>query len=191
MNELLLSLILGLLFFLVFFYLALRGQPNQANDLALNELYRIVDLQGLSFANPDLLFRPADYEMLRSRPQLRPLAKQLGRDRRDIVLSWLRLLAADVKTLWRFRRFLTRNGVPVGFVEEVRVAATAMLALAALGTLRVLVACLGPFLLASFLRQTRQLAEETLHLSADLLGRLPRATWPEVERRWNKDLARS
>jgi hypothetical protein len=187
MNELLMSLILGLLFFLVFFYLALRGEPSQANDWALNEVYRIVDLQGLPFANPDLLFRPTDYEMLRSRPQLLPLAKQLNRDRRDIVLSWLRLLEADVKTLWRFRRFLTRNGAPVTSAEEVRVAATAMLALVALGTLRVLVACLGPFRLASFLRQTRQLAEATLQLSADLLGRLPRAIWPEVDRRWNKE----
>jgi hypothetical protein len=189
MNGLVLSIVLGVLLFLVFFVLALRGLPETGHELALERLRRMVPLGGLGFHRPDLLFRACDYEWLQSHAELHGLLKQLRRDRRTIVQSWLRLLAGDVKTLWRFRRFLARNGVAVGALEEIRVAASALMALAWLASLRVMVFWLGPFTLAGLLDGARGLVETTLHLSAGLLGHLPQATWTEVERRWSREAA--
>jgi hypothetical protein len=189
MNELLLSIVLGALLFFAFLVLALRGLPETGHELALERLRRMVPLGGLRFTRPDLLFRACDYEWLESRAELRGLVKQLRRDRRSLVQSWLRLLAGDVKTLWRFRRFLARNGVPVGMLEEIRVAATAWMALAWLASLRILVFWLGPFAVASLLNEAQGLVERTLRLSAGLLRHLPQATWTEVERRWSREAA--
>jgi hypothetical protein len=189
MNELILSIVLGAVLFLAFLVLALRGLPQTGHELALEKIRRMMPLGGLGFARPDLLFRGCDYEWVQSRAELRGLAKQLRRDRRRLVQSWLRLLAGDVKTLWRFRRFLARNGVPVGMLEEIRVAATAWMALAWLASLRVLVFWLGPFALASLLDRAGGMVEATLRLSAGLLGHLPQAAWTEVERRWSREAA--
>jgi hypothetical protein len=189
MNELILSIVLGALLFLAFLALALRGLPQTGQETALEKLRRMVALRGLAFPRPELLFRTCDYELLASRPELRGLLKQLRHERREIVQSWLALLAEDVRTLWRFRRFLVRNGVAVGALEEFRVAAAAFLALSCLVALRFLVAFLGPFALASLLGRARGLVETTLRLSANLLGQLPQATWTEVERRWSREAA--
>jgi len=189
MNELFLSIVLGVLLFLVFLGLALRGLPATGHELALDRLRRMVALRGLSFDRPDLLFRACDYDLLQSHAELRALLKQLRRDRRAIVRSWLGLLAEDVKTLWRFRRFLARNGLAVCAIEEMRVAATAALALAWLASLRILVFYPGPFTVADLVTGARSLVETTLRLSAGLLGQLPQTTWTEVERRWGKEAA--
>lgn len=189
MNELILSIVLGALLFLVFFALALRGLPPTGHELALEKLRRMVDLRGLAFPRPDLLFRRCDYELLESRAELRGLLKELRRQRGEIMQCWLGLLAEDVKALWRFRRFLVRNGIAVGALEELRVATTAVLALSCIFALRMLVACLGPFALAGLLGRARGLVETTLRLSANLLGQLPQATWSEVERRWGREAA--
>jgi hypothetical protein len=189
MNELILSIILGGLLFLAFLAFALRGMPRTGQEVALEKLRRMVGLRGLVFRRPELLFRDCDYALLDSRAELRGLVKELRRERGEIVQSWLALLTEDVKTLWRFRRFLARNGVAVGVLEEARVAATAVFALSCLNALRILVGCLGPFAVANLLGRARGLVETTLRLSATLLGQLPQATWPEVERRWSGEAA--
>ncbi len=189
MNGLILSIVFGALLFLVFVAYALRGLPEAGQEVARDELRRIIGLRGLAFRRPDLLFRACDYELIVSRAELRGLRNQLRGDRRELVQTWLALLAEDVKTLWRFRRFLARQGIAVGVFEEARVATTAALALFWLIALRFLVACLGPFAVANLLGRARGLVEATLHLSAHRLGQLPQAAWPEVQRRWSEEAA--
>ena len=185
MTELVLSAILGIVFFLGFLVLGLIGRPQTALDSPpMNALRQIVDLPGLSTTNADVLFAPSDYQILRSRAKLRQLASQLRQDRRRILLSWLRLLVADVRTLWRFRRFLVRNGVSVGFLEELQIAATATSALLALFGLEILVACAGPFALYSLIASARRQVEKASCLCADLLHRLPSNGLVEIERKW-------
>jgi hypothetical protein len=112
------------------------------------------------------------------------VARQLRRDRRRIVLLWLRLLQEDVGNLWRFRRFLVRHGAPVAPREEFKVAAAALAAVAFLGLLRALVWVAGPFAVAALASRARTHVERTSWGCADLLGRLPETVWPELERSW-------
>lgn len=190
MTELVLSVVLGIVFFLVFLILAFKGQPKVIVDAStMTAFQRIVDLQGLSCTSVDLLLAPGDYQMLRSRAGLRTLARQLRDDRRRIVLSWLDSLQEDLGTLWRFRRFLVRNGVSVTFREEIHIASTAMLALFSLLYLRVLVSFAGPFAVRSSLFAARYPVERASQLCANLLSRLPATNRQEVEQKWIKGVA--
>ena len=185
MNELVLFLVAGAVFLVLFLLWFLSGQPRATDRaLPLGALDQILSLRGLAFHKSDLLLDEGDYRMLRSKPDLRRLARQLRRDRSKIVLLWLRLLQEDVRNLWRFRRLLVRHGVSVELAEECRIAATAVLALALLFSLRVVVLVAGPFALAQMLRGARGQVEMASRLCAELLSRVPLAGRAEIGRQW-------
>jgi len=187
---LVLSLILGILFFLAFLVLALAGHPKVADAaVPVRIVQEMIDLRGLAFANTEVLLRFDDYRKLRSRPDLREVARRFRADRREIVLLWLRSLGEDVKKLWRFRRLLVRSGVSVGLWEEVHIAVTASLVLLFLLGLRMLAVGAGPFVIGGLIRAARHLVERTSHSCAALLKRLPPGAWPELERKWANGLA--
>ncbi len=185
MNQLILFLAAGAVFLLLFLLWFLTGQPNETDrTLPLGALNQIVSLRGLAFNKAELLLDEADYRMLRSRPDLRLVARQLRRDRKRIASLWFELLQEDVRKLWRFRRLLVRHGVPVGLAEECRMAATGVLALALLHLLRVVVAAAGPFALAHLLRGAAAQVETASRLCAGILSRVPPSTRAQLEREW-------
>ncbi len=185
MNQLVLFLAAGAVFFLLFLLWFLTGQPRETDrTLPLGALDQIVSLRGLAFNKAELLLDETDYRMLRSRPGLRRLARQLRRDRKRIALLWFELLQEDIKKLWSFRRLLVRHGVSVSLVEECRIAVTAVLALALLILLRVGVAAVGPFALAHLLRGAAAQVETASRLCAGILSRVPPSTRAQLEREW-------
>ncbi len=190
MNQLVVFLVAGAVFLLLFLLWFLRGQRRESDrTLPLGALNQIVSLRGLAFRKSELLLDDVDCRMLSSRPGLRPLARQLRRDRRRIVSLWFELLQEDIKKLWCFRRLLVRHGVTVGLAEECRIAATAVLALALLFLLRVVVTTAGPFALAHLLRAAAAQVETASRLCADLLSRVPYSTRAQLEREWAAEFA--
>ncbi len=185
MNQLVWFLAAGAVFLVLFLLWFLSGQPRATDEtLPLGALDKIVSLRGLAFNKSDLLLDDGDYRMLRSKPDLRRLARQLHRDRSKIASLWLKLLQEDVRNLWRFRRLLVRHGVSVELAEECRIAATAVLALALLFFLRVVIVVAGPFALAQLLRGARGEVETASRLCAELLSRVPPASRAEIGRKW-------
>jgi hypothetical protein len=184
-NELWLLAIVGAVFLLLFLVLLFRGRREPvAEPCAQVALAQVVALPGVNFGHVALLFDERDLKALECAPLLRPVAQQLHRDRRALLLLWLRHLQRDVLTLWRFRRLLTRSGVSGGLGEESRVAATAALALVLLASLRIVVATVSPFALVSFLRGAQGWVSR-LSLACDvLLARVPASRWPDIERQW-------
>ena len=185
MNQLLLLFVAGVVLFVLFLVLSLTGRPRMNSDpRPLAELERIVPLNGLVFNQAEVLLNPGDYQMLRSHAGLQRVARELRRDRRDIVLLWLRLLQKDILNLWRFRRLLVRSGAPAGLAEEFHVATASMLILGFLLGLRVIVAVVGPFAMPQLIRLAKGQAENTYQASAALLARLPSGRLAELESQW-------
>jgi len=185
MNQLLLLLVAGVVLFVLFLVLSLTGRPRMSPDPhRLAELERIVPLNGLVFNQAEVLLNPRDYQMLRSHVGLQRVARELRRDRRNIVLLWLKLLREDILNLWRFRRLLVRGGAPAGLAEEFRVAATSILLLGFLLSLRVVVAVAGPFAVPQLIQLAKRQAENAYQISAELLRRLPAGRLAEVESQW-------
>ena len=183
MNELVLFLVAGAVFLLLFLYWFLTGRPKATDEAeSMKGLEQILSSAGLASTSSAFLFDDADYRMLQSNPDLQPLAREMRRDRREITLLWLKLLQENVGTLWRFRRLLVRNGVSVRLSEELDIATTAVLALIYLSVLRVVVSVVGPFALPALLRQAGKLAEEGCHSCAQLLSRVPVSMRAEIER---------
>ena len=111
------------------------------------------------------------------------------RDRRRIVLLWLGELQKDVHTLWKFRRFLARNGLLVTFREEAGVVFAALLALLFLKVVRVAVFIFGPFVLHGALGNARLLVERLSTWGIAPLARVPAARKAEIEQEWQQLLA--
>lgn len=188
MNELVFFLVVGAVFLLLFLTWFLIGRPKARDEAAsMKALEQIVSLAGPVSTNPEMLFDDSDYQMLRSDPQLQSLAREMRRDRRQIILLWLKLLREDVKTLWRFRRLLVRNGISVHLAEELHIATTAVFALIYLSGLRALISVVGPFALPALLRLAGHLVEATSQLCAQLLSRVPLSMRAEIERQWEAE----
>ena len=105
-----------------------------------------------------------------------------------LVLLWISLLLQDVKSLWRFRRFLVCSGAPATLSEEAEIFGTAILAITSLNSMYVFVYVFGPFALSDATRSLRSLVERVSSASALVLERMPQSGWPEVERNWQKSL---
>jgi hypothetical protein len=179
----------GLLLFIVFLKIAVRGLPKaEPSFSAVSTVGQMVSLQGLSFKGTQQLLDSKEYRLLRSTPELSQVAKMFRKDRKALVLMWLSLLRQDVKSLWRFRRFLVRTGVPATLSEEVGIFGNAILAIMALNLLYVFVSAFGPFTFSDAIRSIRSLVERVSSASALILERLPQSGWPEVERDWQKSL---
>ncbi len=180
----------GLALFFVFLKLAIQGQPAVAPDSnAILAVRQMVHLRGLSFPSAQRFWDPAEYEMLRATPELREVTQMFRKERQTLALAWISLLLDDVYSLWRFRRFLVRNGVQARIGEEFQILQTAVGAVLFLNFLRIFVRVAGPFALAGAGSRARRLVETMSHASAGVLDRLPRAGWADVERDWQKSLA--
>jgi hypothetical protein len=180
----------GLALFSVFLKLAIQGQPSAAPDSnAILAVRQMVHLRGLSFPSAQRFWDPAEYEMLRATPELRDVTATFRKDRQTLALAWISLLLDDVYSLWRFRRFLVRNGVQAKIGEEFQILQTAIGAILFLNFLRIFLRIAGPFALAGAASRARRLVEGMSYASAGVLDRLPRAGWADVERDWQKSAA--
>jgi hypothetical protein len=180
---------MGLLLFFVFLKIAMQGLPKaESSSHAISAVGQMVSLQGLSFKGAQQLFEPTEYRLLKSTPELAQVAKSFRKERKALVLLWISLLQQDVKSLWRFRRFLVRSGVPATFGEEADIFGTAILAILSLHFLYAFVWVLGPFAFSGVTRSIRSLVEGVSSASARILERLPQSGWPEVERHWLESL---
>lgn len=147
-------------------------------------------IAGLSGASliPFDVFGCDDYRKLRMKPELKPLRKQFWRDRRRIVLLWLGELEKDISTLWKFRRFVVRNGLPVTFREEVAALFAASIALLYLRFVSAGVFVFGPFALPEALKNAESLVRWLSHSFAAPLSRVSAPRKAEIERGWSQQL---
>ena len=182
MTELVLFLLTGTALLALFLLILWKG-PTEESESArgMARLAQMISLPSLSFKNVELLLNDTDYRLLRSSPMLRLVAGQHWSDRRRMVLTWLRLLQRDLVALWRLRRLLSGHGVSTSIGEELRVAETALVALALVCSLRVAVALTGPFALVRVLQSTRRRVETISRSCAGLLARIPSSRWEEIE----------
>jgi len=186
MNALVFLLIAGAVTLVLFLALLLTDRPRMSPDnLPLPELERIIPLNGLVFNQAEVLLNPSDYRMLQSHRELRRIARELRRDRRDIVLLWLRLLQQDILNLWRFRRLLIRSGVATGIAEEFRLGMGSILILGFLLVLRLVVTVGGPFAFPQLIRFVKQQVEGIYETCAGILLRIPQASLAGIESQWS------
>lgn len=179
--SILLSIICLLL--LVLFLSRADGRPAETSAGKLNE-DSIAGLSSTCIPDLDSLLGHGDYLILRATPELRPISDRFRRERRRIVLLWLEELRHDVSTLWKFRRFLVRDGLPVAFREEVTIASAAVIALLYLRIVRTAVFILGPFATFHALRQAKALVEDLSILGGAVLSRVPASRKAELVERW-------
>lgn len=185
MTDLLFFVIAGLTFLIIFLILALHAPPKSAPDAsAMAAVGQMVSLAGVSFVQGERLLDDAEYHWLRSNPLLHAVAEQLRKDRRGLALLWITSLLSDLKTLWRFRRFLIRRGAPAQLREEFLILRSFLMALIFLHLLKASVLILGPFAFSRMTRRSGRLVDSMSHAAASLLGRIPPAGWPELERAW-------
>lgn len=187
MNQLVILLLLGgallLLFAVSFLARALRPSAVSAPESA--RLSEALPLPALEFPHARLLLSPADYDFLCTAPALSAVARGLLRDRRRLVNLWLAQLQRDVLTLWRFRRFLSRQGVTAGAREELSIAFSACSLLLILFLVRVTVTVAGPFALTGFLNAVPRLADTTRTACARAFAQLPASRAAEVRAAWH------
>ena len=178
--------VLGLCLLFVFY---LRHDGIADKHLIDNQAH--VPVAGLSavFLPPfDIIVGNDDYRKLSTRPELKSVRKMFWRDRRRIVLMWLGELRKDVHILWKFRRFLVRNGLLVTFREEAGVVLASLLALLYLKVVRAGVFIFGPFALHGTLGHARLLVERLSNWGVVPLARVPAARKAEIEQRWTQQL---
>jgi hypothetical protein len=182
----------GLLFFAVvgialllgFLALSFRRAPKGVPDEALSAVSSMLTLEGSSFANPNRLLDDTEYQILLSNPDLRRVARQFRDERQRLAILWISMLLTDLKRLWRFRRFLIRQGVQANLGEEIEVLQAFVVSLIFLSVVRVLLRIWGPFVFARTTRRARSAVERMSYATAGVLGRIPPTGWPEVERSW-------
>ena len=148
----------------------------------------IAGLSAVFFPPFDIIVGNDDYRSLRSRPELKSVSEMFRRDRRRIVLMWLDELRKDVHILWKFRRFLVRNGLLVTFREEAGIVFAGLLALLYLKVVRAAVFFFGPFALHGTLGNARLLVEWLSTWGLAPLARVPAARMAEIEQRWTQQL---
>jgi hypothetical protein len=183
-------ILLGIVLFLVFLKIAVQGPASSAPDSsAVQAVQQMVSLDGLSFPGGHRLLDPAEFHMLQSTEELREVAAAYRKERQALALLWISMLLNDVNGLWRFRRFLVRNGVPATMGEEMQILSDAVRATLFLSFLRMVILTFGPFALSGAARNAQYVVQKMSHSSASILNRLPRHGWPEIERAWHKGLA--
>jgi hypothetical protein len=190
MIQVVLLILVGIALFLVFLKIALQGPSYTAPDTsAVVAVRQMVSLDGLSFTAGLRLLDPAEFDMLRATAELREVAAAYRKERQALALVWISLLRNDVNGLWRFRRFLVRNGVPATIGEELGVLSDAARATLFLSFLRIVIMAFGPFAFSGAARNAHRMVEQMSEASARVLDRTPRHGWPEIERAWQKGVA--
>ena len=187
MIELVLCALLGGSLFLSFVVLGVGHRPKPMPDpLAVEAVAQMVGLEGLSFTHVGSFLDPSDYHLLRSQPSLRVMARQFRKERQELALSWIALLAADLKRLWRFRRFLVQCGVPTNFREETHILFSFASCIFLLQLVKLQIRCFGPFALPGTTRRAKMLVATMSYAPARVLSRVPAADWPEIEQSWSR-----
>jgi hypothetical protein len=184
MTGLLFFAIVGIALFIGFVVMSLRGVPQGVPESTLGAFSQIVTLQGSSFANPIRLLDDTEYQIFLSNPDLHNVAKQFRKERRELALLWISLLLGDLRLLWRFRRFLIRQGVAATLGEELETLRVFVLSLLLLSAVKASIWMWGPFVFARATRRARYGVEQMSYVTAGLLGRVPQAGWAEIERNW-------
>jgi len=175
----------GFVALLAFILLGLQGPGRMDTDhAALAAVTQMINLEGTSFIRGDLLMDDADYRVLRSNPDLRSVASQMRRDRRELALLWIGTLLGDLKTLRRFRRFLILHGAPTSFHEEWLILRNLFSAIIFLNVLRISVITFGPFAFSRISRRASHPVDVVSGTLAHVLGRIPSASWPDLHRAW-------
>jgi hypothetical protein len=190
MIQILALILVGIALFFIFLRIALQGPSYSAPDSsAVVALRQMVNLDGLSFAAGMRLLDSSEFDMLSGTPELHEVAAAYRKERQALALVWISLLRNDVNDLWRFRRFLVRNGVPATMGEEMHILSDAVRATLFLGFLRVVITTFGPFAFSGAARNAHRMVEQMSEASARVLDRMPRHGWPEIERAWQKSAA--
>jgi hypothetical protein len=187
--DLLLFVAVGVVLLIGFLLLGLQGPPKNADASALTAVSQMVSLAGTSFVQGDRLLDDAEYRALRSNPALSSVAAQLRKDRRELTLLWIATLLSDVKALWRFRRFLIQRGAPTRPGEEWIIVRSLIAAVIFLNLLKLSVFALGPFAFARMARYASTPVNTMSQAAASVLGRIPSAGWPDLERAWTSTAA--
>ncbi len=182
MTELYILLFVGIFFLFVFAleFAARTTNPGNGAD-SLAKLAQFVPLQAVCFAGPELLFDDRDYRWLQSHQALSGTARRHWRDRRNLVLRWLKLLHQDILSLWAFRRMLGRFGVSKSAGEELRVLGDILFGLAWVYFLRLAVLISGPYAVIGLFKRAHRIVETFSHSCAGHLGRVPPSRWSELE----------
>jgi hypothetical protein len=190
MISLIFFLVAGLGFLAAFLLLGVKGQPVASPGItAVTAMAQMVRLGGPSFKNSTRLLDDSEYRTLLSNPTLRPIAKQLRSERRDLLLQWISVLQSDLNSLWRFRRLLVRHGVRVRASEEFRILQTFVVCWSCLKLLKFSIWFTGPFAVPRLARHAGVMVGGMSDSVAGLLSRAPAATWPEIERSWTTQTA--
>ena len=187
MIQLLLMAFIGILLLCFALFALGRKSRTKSEDCSDSEveLLRMLRLGSLEF-DATILFSDTDYRLLASEPQLRSLARELRKDRRDIALDWLRELQKDVFSMWRFRSFLTRLGVTVGMRNDLSEAFRSLLLLSLLCVVRVSVRLLGPYAFGKTAVAVRTSVENLKRSCVATLSNLPRERWPQIAAEWQR-----
>jgi hypothetical protein len=188
MIELLLAILAGLVLLFAFVLLGLQGPPNADAD-ALAAVGQMVSLEGTSFVQADRLLDDTEYRLLKSNPALNRVAAQLRKDRRELALLWIDVLLKDLHALWRFRRFVIQRGAPTKLSEEGAILRSFIVAVVFLNLLKLAVLALGPFAFSRMARWARRPVDAMSRATASVLGRVPSAGWPDLERAWTSTTA--
>ena len=190
MIDLFLFILAGLALLIAFVLLGLQGPPKtDADASALAAVGQMVSLEGTSFVQGDRLLDDAEYRMLRSNPDLYPVAAQFRKDRRELALLWISVLLSDLKALWRFRRFLIQHGAPTRMSEEWAIVRSLIASVIFLNLLKFSVLTLGPFAFSRMAHRACYPVETMSRAAANVLGRIPAAGWPDLERAWTSTAA--
>lgn len=190
MMDLFLFILAGAFLLTIFLLLGLQGPPKtDADASALVAMGQMVTLEGTSFVQGDRLLDDAEYRMLRSNPDLHPVAARFRKDRRELALLWISVLLSDLKALWRFRRFVIQRGAPTRRSEEWAVLRSLIAAVIFLNLLRLAVLILGPFAFSRMARRARHPVDLMSRAAANVLGRVPSSGWPDLERAWTSTTA--
>lgn len=185
MIEIAITIVISVFCLSAFIFLLGRGREHfSKRDLDRH----VAGLNALHFSDFDILSGYLDYQVLLSRPELKSVRVKFRRDRRRIVLIWLKELQRDLQVIWEFRRFLVKNGLPITFHDEVRVGLAALASLSYIGLMRLTVFILGPFKPQRVLRKSRTPIERLSVQSFGLLARAPHETRAKVEEAWAKHL---
>lgn len=185
MMQLLVFIVIGVVLFAGFLVLGFKGSPRTAPDSSVvTAVGQMVRLDGLSFPNAAVLLDDSEYRLLTSNPYLREVASRFRRERQELAIAWISMLQGDLKTLWKFHRFLIRRGAPAQFGEELEILQTYVLSVVLLAVLKTLIRAGGPFALPRAARHARRLVDRMSEAAASSLGRIPQTVWPEVGRSW-------
>ena len=179
--------------------LALDAYANESTALtrdvdasAVAAMGQMVGLKGASFVQGDRLLDDTEYQLLRSNPDLRQVAAQYRKNRRELALMWIDVLLKDLHALWLFRQFvIQRGGAPTkpGEDEEWVILRSFVVAVILLNLVKVSVFILGPFALSRMACGARRPVDAVSRAAASALARIPSTGWSDLERAWTNTTA--